>query len=307
MASFTSNSERSIMVLLTAAVLMASAMIMNVVWPDESIDAQKREDAYWLHKVHGYKAASANIVLSGDSRVYRGLSPAVFEQTLIGMKTINFGFSSGGHNPIIFAEIDRLLKTGGARAVVLGITPWSLTSKAQENAQFVDYKRKHESVDETKLGHILRPLSFAHVKNIAQGKVEKKSSSFTQDFREDGWVRSDDAMRNPIAALSSYAHLFDGNKVDPTVIAVILAQVSTWHDRGIAVIGYRPPTSAAMVKLENEASGYNEALFAAEFRKAGGFWVDLPDSFETYDGSHLTPESAEKLSKVLAEAIEAAW
>lgn len=302
MVSYTSSSERSVGILVISAVLMCGAIALNVFYPDTQQAAQRREDAFWLHKVHGHAAGSAHIVLSGDSRVYRGLSPAVFEESLPGANVINFGFSGGGHNPVIFAEIDRLLKQSGKRAVVLGITPWSLTAKSQDNAQFVDFKRRKGSVDETKLDAYLRPLTWDHVKDVVRGKADGPIT-ITQDFYDDGWVRSDDTQRNPDAAIASYEHLFDGNKVDADVVNRVLQQVSRWKSAGVIVIGYRPPTTKAMVMLENNASGFDEAGFVRAWRHAGGVWVNINGGYETFDGSHLTPESAEKLSKKLAQTI----
>ena len=68
---------------------------------------------------------------------------------------------------------------------------------------------------------------------------------------------------------------------------------------------FRPPASEKMEDLENAKSGYDETLIKREFSNAGGIWIDIKDryAYKTYDGSHLTSESARLLSKYLAKFV----
>ena len=50
---------------------------------------------------------------------------------------------------------------------------------------------------------------------------------------------------------------------------------------------------------------FDYEFIKSEFIKNGGKWIDLnSNEYKTYDGSHLERESAEKLSKVIADYIK---
>jgi len=307
MASFTSSSERSMWALALAALLVLAVAYLNNASPDPKYDETRNARTFWQHKVFGLADGIYNIVLSGDSRIYRGLAPAQFDAVLKGTKTFNFGFSGGGHNPLIFREIDRILNDDPARthAVVLGITPYSLTPKAQMNAEYLDYKAKGPPASLQGIYDWFRPLSFSRLKKLAAGKTAKPSNE-VYSYGDDGWVRSDWVKRDTGAELANYKANFDGNRVDQAAIDAVISKTADWAAQGIIVVAFRPPTTPAMIALENTASGFNETAFKAAFRAAGGLWVEAGQHYETYDGSHLTPESGEQLSKIIASAIEAA-
>jgi len=290
-----------------AALLVLAVAYLNNASPDPKYDETRNARTFWQHKVFGLADGIYNIVLSGDSRIYRGLAPAQFDAVLKGTKTFNFGFSGGGHNPLIFREIDRILNDDPARthAVVLGITPYSLTPKAQMNAEYLDYKAKGPPASLQGIYDWFRPLSFSRLKKLAAGKTAKPSNE-VYSYGDDGWVRSDWVKRDTGAELANYKANFDGNRVDQAAIDAVISKTADWAAQGIIVVAFRPPTTPAMIALENTASGFNETAFKAAFRAAGGLWVEAGQHYETYDGSHLTPESGEQLSKIIASAIEAA-
>lgn len=307
MASFTSSSERSMRALVLAALLVLAAACLNNASPDPKYDESHNARAFWQHKVFGLADGSYDIVLSGDSRVYRGLDPAQFDAAIKGTKTFNFGFSGGGHNPLIFTEIDRILNDDPARihAVVLGITPYSLTPKAQLNAEYLDYKAKGPPASLQGIYDWFRPISASRLKKLLAHTAAKPSNE-AHIYGSDGWVRSDWIKRDETAELANYKANFDGNRVDQAVIDGVISKTGEWTAQGIIVVAFRPPTTPAMLALENSVSGFNETAFNAAFRAAGGLWVEAGQHYETYDGSHLTPESGEQLSKIVASAIEAA-
>lgn len=309
MASYTSSSKNFWYTLVLTAVLVLAAAAQNATWPDEGYFEGKRSIAFWKNKVHGVKDGSINILLAGDSRVYRGLSPAAFEAVLPQTRAYNFGFSSGGHNPIIFNELGRMLinDENAVRAIVLGITPISLTPRAQKNEEFFLYKEMGPVTVADTAQDFFRPMTFKRLKKTIR-KTPEDPFSYSFIYHENGWVSSDINKRDETIALESYKTIFDNNKVDALTINLLLEQVSKWSQAGIVVVGYRPPTTEAMEKIENSQSGFVEKDFIKSFKKSGGIWVDARSygqhfDFETYDGSHLTPQSSEKMSEILAKAI----
>ena len=61
------------------------------------------KEKFWADKVHA--KTKYNVIVAGDSRVYRGIASRVISEELDGLKVLNFGFSSGGLNTEIFNEI----------------------------------------------------------------------------------------------------------------------------------------------------------------------------------------------------------
>lgn len=306
MALSISSSERSVFVYALAALLFIGLTVINNAKPDTSYEFQRKDDRFWLHKVFGHAPGTQNIIMSGDSRLYRGLSPAAFETALPGIKALNYGFSSGGHNPVIFADIDRMLTTDKdkPRAVILAITPHSLTPRAQTNEHYLSYRRRHgESAQATPFSDYFRPLEAKRMRKILTGDLKIPTADEMSEYQNDGWIKTDWVHRDPAYALASYQELFTNNTVSQSVIDDIYRQTKTWRDQGIIVIGYRPPTTPSMLALEAAKSGFDESAFRAGFQKAGGLWVEPGPGYESYDGSHLTPESAKKLSDLLAKTL----
>ncbi|MDA3926279.1 MAG: hypothetical protein PF904_16410 [Kiritimatiellae bacterium] len=102
---------------------------------------------FWANKVHNSMAY--DLLLLGDSRLYRGVSPAVMKDVLgKDYQILNFGFSSGGLNSRMFREADkRFAKDGSGKTVVMAVTPYSLTVDAAKNEHFLqEFTRPKEQV-----------------------------------------------------------------------------------------------------------------------------------------------------------------
>lgn len=82
-------------------------------------------------------------------------------------------------------------------------------------------------------------------------------------------------------------------------------QTRQWTAQGIRVYAFRVPSSLAMVALEDQMSGFDEATFVEQFKAAGGIWFSIPlEPYHSYDGSHLTKQAALQLSADLARLIK---
>src|SRR5690606_18176319 len=90
----------------------------------------------------------------------------------------------------------------------------------------------------------------------------------------------------------------------PENLQVLFNQVKEWTDDGINVVGFVPPVSQPMQMLEDTLGLFDEAAIKAGFEKASGKWIDLnPANYKTYDGSHLTIESAKDLSNIIGNFL----
>jgi hypothetical protein len=287
--------------------LLMAAILIGVLSFFMPKDKEKYlRDRFWTQKT--FAPAAYNIILLGDSRVYRGISPDVMESKLPGMKVLNFGYSNGGLNPTIFEAAEKKLLHGNhEKVIVVGVTANCLTEYTQNNDQyFMEKKRPREDVFERKyLNGILYWFSATTPEALKEKCNPKPLSSFySNEYHSNGYVGSEKFPVDSMEAIQSYKDDFTNYKVEESFINDLTSQVMKWSRQGIIVIGFRPPTTAPMRALEDSMGHYNEALIKTKFISAGGHWIDLyPVEFTTYDGSHLNKKSAVKLSEVIVEKI----
>lgn len=264
-------------------------------------------NSFWKRKTFDKKKYS--IVAAGDSRVYRGVSPEVMNEVLSGYRIINFGYGSAGFSKLMLQEIDKRIDySADNKVVVLGITPLSLTNEGFKNwhLTFELKTKKEELMELIYFKHVLQffiPFTFKKFEDKIKGK--EFVTSLTQEYMPSGWVASSESRPWPSAAIQSYKTRFIRNQVTEDNINTLMEQVEIWVDKGVKVLGMRPPTTHEMVALEDSVSGYNEAQIRAIFSQKGGVWLDFSsDDYYSYDGSHLQKESAINFSRDIACSIK---
>lgn len=300
--------ERSVRVLLAALflILLTGFILSGTRESDQESDPVK--ERFWALKTRFLKP-EYNVVLYGDSRLYRGISPEAMRSALPDLKIINFGYSNGGHDRLMLnSAISLLDPEAKLRIIVLGVTPLSLTQVAAQNEHYLSIMRKpfseaFESVYFLHLKSFILPIFPIELKDIFSLSRAKRKEKHTI-YHDDGWAESWDDVPNPEAQLSQYKDRFTSNQVSSELFQDLFQVISECKSKGIKIIGFRPPTTRAMVTLEDSMSGFHEDEFIIEFRKSGGIWLSFNiDDYDSYDGSHLDSDSALKLSRVLAEKI----
>lgn len=264
-------------------------------------------NSFWKKKTFDKK--KYDVVIGGDSRVYRGISPGAMQTVLKGFRIINFGYGSAGYSDHMLSEIDKRIDYKSShKIVVLGITPLTLTHEGVMNYHMeFDMKTKPEELIEMfyfkKVLQFFAPFTVKQVWDKMRGK--EFSTSFHQEYIPGGWVASTEDKPWPESALKSYSTRFIDNQVDEKNIQRVLDQVKSWTEEGVIVVGMRPPTTHKMVELEDSLSGYNEIDIKTRFINSGGCWFDFNiDDYSSFDGSHLQRESAVKFSTDLANKIK---
>ncbi len=248
-----------------------------------------------------------DIIIFGDSRIYRGVSPDEMKKEIgSSEKILNFGYSGGGFSKQIFDAIEKKLDSRGEKIIILGITPHSLTDDAAGNNQFNEFlnKKREEVIEEL---YLYKFLNFFEPTSIADIKMSFDDSVniYYETYFENGWVASNNKFPNPNEALPLYKKEFEQGKVNATIVNSLIVQIGIWHSAGITVYAFRPPTTEKMVKLENSMSSFDEKNISDRISAAGGIWLNIPlTGFISYDGSHLNEESAIKLSDTLATLIK---
>jgi hypothetical protein len=263
-------------------------------------------DRFWSTKLGWSK--NTDIVACGDSRVLNAVSPSVIESVLPVVNARNFGFSAAGYSAEYLEAAGRVVDPMSEQpTIILGITPHSLTPGACLRNTFIEEKNKPsarlahgDSIDRTLF--YFRPMDTKQFRRLF--RVSRRSKQLTE-LNPDGWraVQTDHIDRENV--IEHYrSQLFENNTVKWAIVDALCQAVYDWTSEGVRVFAFRPPTCTEMETVENERSGFNEDKFVRQFEQGGGIWLDLKSSDLTcYDGSHINRQSAEKLSRRLAEAI----
>jgi hypothetical protein len=266
---------------------------------------------FFLQKT--FAPAKYNLVVMGDSRIYRGVSPRAMEEKLTGWRVLNLGYSNGGLNPLMFTVAQsklvqpKLAKRNEPRAILIGITAFTLTPVSLENKHYLEnrWMKREERIELLYFGGMLNwfsPVTPGLLRDHFTGKIPEQV--YTNHYEYGGWVASNKFPPDTLEAFEPYRISFERRKVMPEIIDELMAQVAVWSKQGIAVYGFRPPIPQAMIALADTLAGYNQPEIVQGFEAAGGIWIDVnPQLYPTYDGSHLRPEAAVNLSNFIADEI----
>lgn len=289
-----------------ALIAVLGAVRLQLNRPGESEVALNR---YWVQKVTA--PAVYDVVVVGDSRVYRGFDPFSAETILDGTRVLNYGFSFIGYNPsLLSAASEKLDVNSGQQIIILGITPHSLTPNGaksthffQETQRSIDYKLQYQYVPDIVL-RFVEPFPQSAVIDRVFGQ---ESNTYYQQFYANGWAASSYETPEPDKFIYYAPGWFWQNQVSAGIVRMVIDQVAVWQASGIQVFAYRPPASDKLATMETDLSGFDEDSFVAQFEAAGGQWiaVDANSTYSFYDGSHLERDSAEKLTRQIAQFIQA--
>lgn len=264
-------------------------------------------NSFWKKKT--FDTNRYDLVVSGDSRIYRGISPGHMQTVLKDYSIINFGYGSAGYGELMLKEIDKRIDfSSGKKSVLLGVTPLSLTHEGVMNWHLrEELSTKREEILELiyfkKIKQYFIPMTLEQLQSSINGKEFYDSRK--QEYMPDGWVATVEEKPWADAALQHYQTRFTNNPVQEKNIVVLLDQVKEWTSKGVKVYAMRPPTTHKLVALENEKSGFNEKEIKQRLNQAGAIWLDIDlDRYETTDGSHLQKSSAIEFSLDLASKID---
>ena len=101
MPLFTSNFKKTFITFLAIFVLFGGYKLYYISYcvPEQNRTTDKK---FWYKKT--FASNDNDIILVGDSRIYRGLSPAAMNVLLKKNKILNFGYSSAGFDPYFLDE-----------------------------------------------------------------------------------------------------------------------------------------------------------------------------------------------------------
>jgi len=264
----------------------------------EPIQNKELVQEFWIQKTHANK--NYNVVVGGDSRIYRGFSPEdLNEATNKGLSSINLGYSSAGFSSdyldFCISKFDFNAET---KVLILGITPHSLTKEGFKNKASEKYAvaSTFEIFRYKYLSLILKHFSPYSPSEF----FNRKTSNYQEQHNKNGWISSYYLEPDSSKALKSYAKTFLKYQVADNEISTFLNKIKEIRTQDISIIAFRPPSTFAMRNLEDSISGFDEEYVKRELEVMGVKWLDFKDGdFNSYDGSHLHFESAKKLSRLL--------
>jgi hypothetical protein len=262
-------------------------------------------EIFWITKT--FTSKKYNIIIAGDSRAYRGLSPEDMITPISGdYNAINLGYSSGGFDRSYRSFLLSKLNTeSNLKVLILGVTPHSLTKDGLENGHFHEilatpYIDRLKTLYLSPVTGFFEPRPFKSVSRV----FKSSNSKNYEKFHSNGWAESDHLDGDSLKALENYAKVFKGNTVLQSVVDDLMIWVDSLSKQGVSIIGFRPPSTVKMRALEDSLSGYHESAIKEAFKSNGGKWIEFKDNdFASYDGSHLRAKDARELSREIGLEI----
>jgi hypothetical protein len=294
------NAKFKIWTTLVLSVLLSVAFRLTVNTP---IDYKAKKDAFWIGKT--FDENKYNVLLLGDSRVYRSINPSVIEKEIPEIKVKNLGYSALGFDKDYLDFARTQLNTEGAnRYFIIGLSPRSISTRAIGNESFREWKGKSK-FEIWKAGDLafLNEFFCPYTSNeLFIRFIQKRSiqNYVYQDFKPDGFVKSFQVPFSIDAGLSSYRNEMSSSEFNQQAFQDLLEFTETCRGEGIQVIFFRPPTMEKMEEIENSLRGYDEDEIARKLIERGAISWQPISKCATYDASHLDFLSADKLSYELS-------
>jgi hypothetical protein len=294
--------RRILYILMVTALLSVPFYLLR----DDMDTEEIRKNRYWAIKTRN--TLSYDIVVGGDSRVFRGISPKHFASELQDRSVFNYAYWANGYGKDYLEGLERKIDTNSDfRMIVLGITPHSLTRKTARSPHYhYELNKSKESVIQTiyfsQLQEFFAPYGIIDLLEKLTGRSKPSNKRIT--YHPDGWVETYWIVPDTSNAAKSYLNLFNGDPVSDEVIDGLLSTVERWTSNDIHVVGFRPPASYTIRQYEEQLGGFSEADLVERFTAAGGIWIPVePEAYQSYDGSHLEHRSAMRFSADLARMI----
>jgi hypothetical protein len=257
----------------------------------------------------------ADVVLVGDSALEWALHPEIIEDELRGgYRVVNFGYLNISLlNDAYMAGAEAVLDPGTPHhTMVINVTSENVSVLSTQNHRFE--REARDIAAARRAGHPpaveldwhdeldlrLRPRGLC-------GLVWNLCSSGSQQLIGynghlpviTSW--HDETFRIP-EAIDTYSPdepMFDEPTVEPLV-----RRVRELRGRGVEVIAYVTADVPAIAALSGPR-GYHPAWYEQKLRDAGAVVVDYPADLTTFDGAHLDPRSARRLSHALGQVLAA--
>jgi len=289
------NSQRAIVLSLLITPIMV--YLLGLFLPKLPY-SQMSMDAFWANKIENPK--KYDIIFIGDSRIYRGINPSIVSE-ITKARVLNYGFSAAGLDSILINEGIKHLNPNGKKILVFGISPSAFTNVAIKNEHFHSLK-KINNKDVWIRKNLYPQLTYFDAFSLAEIKKHLNKEAYSQVCKADGFIESNKSPSDSTAAISAYEDYFKHNAINELQQQKFISLLQILQTKGIKCYAFRVPTALPMTVLEN--SIFDNQLFKLKINQTGAHWMAIPQNgFESYDGSHLSGASANKLSQIVGDSI----
>jgi len=230
---------------------------------------------FWLLKL--CQAPTKDVVLVGNSRVYLGLSPLHMAKTCGNPSIFNFGFVACSLNRRYLEHAASLLDPNSPNpTLVLGLCPHLLFKPGGNNGY--NFWASQELPERRNLLRQIWRDNFsgkAFIKTNARNLLNLSRGLPLNLYYADGWEASLPVRKPSDRYIRVGARLAQNKQVNPRMVDELLEVTSEFHQRGITVLAYRPPSAAHLCELEENSSGLDFEDFVQRFQQAGGRWLHI--------------------------------
>ena len=292
--------DRLVQTFLLATIGLVVMGLLGPGSPDPQEEVLAKQTAFFINKAH--QTEKFDMVIVGDSRALRGLSPAEISKQLPDVSIFNFAFNAGGMNVEMYDEADKLLQADSStRSVLLVPTSLAFMLHKTSNSQFREYRLKPKDQawlyqNAPAVANFFQSLSPSVF--LRRWFDLKPQKFLTQEFTSDGWLATEQTPRDDVTNLHTQREILASHKIDPGLISEFMAKTKAWTNDGTNVFALFPPAYEPRAALEDSLLDFDKAAFRLAFVQAGGIWLDPTEAaYVTYDGSHLEKASALEFSR----------
>lgn len=258
------------------------------------------KDSFWANKV--LQKSIYDIVVVGDSRIYRGINTRILEKRL-NLKAYNFGFSSAGLDSLLLTDASKLLDSNGAKILIIGLSPNSFMESSLKNTHLLTWRKKDKK--DLYVKHYIYPyLNIFNSYSISDIYKQIKNESYYENFDiEKGFVASHKQPIDSTSAIDAYKKQFKEEQYSLEAEIAFIRILTQFKKQGYTIYIIRVPVSTEMYQLE-QIYFQTELQLKEQLSISGIEFIELNHiSIKTYDGSHLEWQSANKISEILASKI----
>lgn len=286
--------------LVILSVLIPTSLLLPAYFLPELPSSMMQKDHFWATKVAA--KSEFDVVFTGDSRIYRGISTRMVDSVCTGISSYNFGFSSAGLDSVLIDKAISLLKMDGQKILVLGVSPNSLLPSSMKNEHFRMWTGRNQK-DIWIKRNLYQDLNRFNPWAISDVYKWMKGAGYYERFYpEQGFVASNKIPADTMEALEVYKlHFQVENRLKYNGL---IDGIKHAKKLGVKVVMLRMPSSPGMKSLEDlyfkEFDSEIEQIGIAlnvPYHNWSGYYVP------SYDGSHLTEPAAKKLSVRLGKIL----
>ncbi|MDP2175895.1 MAG: hypothetical protein Q8K70_08305 [Bacteroidota bacterium] len=239
-----------------------------------------------------------DVLILGDSRVYRGLNPSVIETQLDNQyQCFNYGFSSVGLDSFYLNNAIKKLNPNGKKTLLIGVSVNSFYPQALKNEHLRELSSESPKNMWVKK-HIYPYLTDFSAYSFSDFLGFKTGKQYFETFNiNSGFVWSCNFPIDTNSAVYTYQNYFKAHQIDTFAVKNFVQQLQILKNQQFKIVLMRIPASYSMFQIEDKASGFLINQLKQQAQNLGIHWIESTPSSFTYDGSHLIDKATNKLSQ----------